>query len=34
MSATPEYIEDYLRIIKEELKSTYDMSEDKGAKAV
>ena len=34
MSATPEYIEDYLRIIKEELKSRYDMSEDQAAKAV
>jgi len=34
MSATPEYIEDYLRIIKEELKRRYDMSEDQAAKAV
>ena len=34
MGAVPEYIEDYLRIIKEELKTKYDMSEEQAAKAV
>jgi hypothetical protein len=34
MSATPEYIDDYLRIIKQELKVKYDLSEEEAAKAV
>ena len=32
--ATPEYIEDYLRIIKEELKDKYKLTEDEAARAV
>ena len=34
MGSAPEYIEDYLRIIKEELKDRYNMSEEQAAKAV
>ncbi|MCR5104230.1 MAG: hypothetical protein K6B68_07215 [Eubacterium sp.] len=34
MSGTPEYIEDYLRIIKNELKSKYGLTEEQAAKAV
>ena len=34
MSNVPEYIEDYLKIIKTELKDKYDMSEEQAAKAV
>ena len=34
MSAVPEYIEDYLKIIKEELKEKYNLTEEQAAKAV
>ena len=34
MGATPEYIEDYLRIIKQELKDKYMLTEEQAAKAV
>lgn len=34
MSAVPEYIEDYLKIIKEELKTRYNLTEEQAAKAV
>ncbi|MBR6403494.1 MAG: hypothetical protein IKS48_08950 [Eubacterium sp.] len=34
MAATPEYIEDYLRIIKQELKDKYKFTEDEAARAV
>lgn len=34
MAVTPEYIEDYLKIIKEELKDKYSLSEEQAAKAV
>ena len=34
MAAVPDYIEDYLRIIKEELKNRYNLTEDEAAKAV
>ncbi|MBO4863879.1 MAG: hypothetical protein J5517_05915 [Eubacterium sp.] len=34
MSSVPEYIEDYLKIIKTELKDKYNMSEEEAAKAV
>ena len=34
MASTPEYIEDYLRIIKEELKDRYKLTEEQAAKAV
>jgi hypothetical protein len=34
MAATPEYIEDYLRIIKEELKTKFGLTEEQAAKAV
>ena len=34
MTATPEYVEDYLRIIKEELKDKYKLTEDEAARAV
>ena len=34
MSGVPEYIEDYLKIIKEELKSRYSLTEEQAAKAV
>ena len=33
MSATPEYIDDYLRIIKQELKTKFNLSEEEAAKA-
>ncbi|MCR5544760.1 MAG: hypothetical protein K6F55_11510 [Eubacterium sp.] len=34
MGATPEYIEDYLRIVKQELKDKYMLTEEQAAKAV
>ncbi len=34
MAGVPEYIEDYLKIIKEELKSRYGLTEEQAAKAV
>ena len=34
MSNAPEYIEDYLRIIKDELKEKYNLTEEQAAKAV
>ncbi len=34
MGSTPEYIDDYLRIIKEELKDRYKLTEEEAAKAV
>ena len=34
MAGVPEYIEDYLRIIKEELKSCFGLTEEEAAKAV
>ena len=34
MSTVPEYIEDYLKIIKEELKEKYSLTEEQAAKAV
>ncbi len=34
MGTAPEYIEDYLRIIKEELKDRYKLTEEEAAKAV
>lgn len=34
MSTTPEYIDDYLKIIKQELKEKYNLTEEQAAKAV
>ena len=34
MAGIPEYIEDYLRIVKKELKDKYDLSEEQAARAV
>ena len=34
MASTPEYIEDYLQIIKQELKAKYQLNEEEASRAV